>query len=180
MASIIFNGAMLCCFLEVKYLQILKEEGLLAKNHINFFYAYCILLFLAILFAVFYYYQRYAFWEKIKSYHIQTRQVVAVKDITDFDWDKMCVLGPYSIGYLEREEQINAVIKADLNGFVIPDVNDDNKWVFVFVNEGKTVNVAARGFGYTIHKDFENDCLAPETASFYFEQDDLYIRDYLD
>jgi hypothetical protein len=111
----------------------------------------------------------HSFWNKIQSAFESGRQSALIKEFTDFDWDTVCILGPYSIQRHNRGERLAKRIPADLGDFEhqIPNLDSDGAYAFVFIRDEKVIAVERRGRGYGIDydPDLKSLCLPSDMAT---------------
>ncbi|MCD8519861.1 MAG: hypothetical protein LRY57_00850 [Alphaproteobacteria bacterium] len=103
------------------------------------------------------------FWSNLKSKIDEGQEAVYFKELTDFDWDVVCVLSPY---HDERHDLQS--IPYDLGRFKnsIPNLDDDGLWAFAFVKDDKVIEIKRRGFGLYLNGEYTNNCMPQEKAKF--------------
>lgn len=119
------------------------------------------------------------FWDALLTKAKSGQTVVYFNELTDFPWDTVCVLEPYSLGSdHSREKRVKERIKADLGPFKnkLPNLNDDSSWAFVFIKDGQVASIIRRGRGFYLYKDYESNCLDSKDAVFFAVENKLFIR----
>lgn len=125
------------------------------------------------------FFHRNAFWALLTEKIRAGQSIVYFHEITDFSWDTVCVLAPYSLGsHHSREGRIKEYIKGDLGALRnrLPNLNDDASWAFVFIKNNQVIKITQKGRRFFLYKDYEDNCLNKEDASFFFDGDKLLIR----
>ena len=119
------------------------------------------------------------FWHKFKSLAESGQRQVPFAQLTPYDWDKLCVMGPYSLGSESHQaEMFEKRYQVSTKGWQnkIPNLDNDGSWGFLFIKDNEIVGIEENGFGYYIYKDFEGDCTSSTEAYFLINGDKAYIR----
>jgi len=108
------------------------------------------------------------FWDRI-VYKIELgNDTIYLKDITNFDWDTVCVIAPYSIH--PDGSNLKDHIQADLESFnnkfknniYVPDA--DNHWSFVFILNKKIIETKKKGKKYYLENNYKENCILKDNA----------------
>jgi len=102
-----------------------------------------------------------SFWSKVTADFDNQKNVVYLKDLTDYKWNKVCILQPYSVGQHNRDAKLAKLIPADLGEFKakVPNLDDDALWAFVFINGDTVVGVEKKGYEYYLRLEGQKVCL---------------------
>lgn len=93
---------------------------------------------------------------------------VLISELTDFDWDTVCVLPPYTVGIQKRRGNADTLlppnIEFDPNN--LPEYNEDGLWAFAFVRDNKLVAIEKRNRGPGLKIEYQSNCIPSEHARF--------------
>lgn len=131
--------------------------------------------------AILLFYSKDGFWNSLEQKIKQGQETVYLKDLTDFNWDTVCVLEPYSLGPKPYDDaKLNQLIKANntkLFADKIPNLNDDTDWGFVFIQQNEIVKIKDKNTRLPLAKRFGSNCISKERAVFVKEADTIFIQD---
>lgn len=85
------------------------------------------------------------------------RDLIYFHELTEFDWDTLCVLFPYT-----QESDKNIPFK---NTHPYPDLGDDGLWGFAFVKGGSVVDIIKKtGKPWLRGGNFKHNCFGKANA----------------
>lgn len=137
-----------------------------------------VILFLGIVFVPQYF---NPFWNNLVKKIENGQKIVMFSEITDFDWDIVCVLPPYALSVGGQGARIAKYIPYDLGKFEgkIPLHNDDELFAFAFIKNGEVVMIKDKGRKYWVRTDYNNNCISSSKANFRYKENYIHIHDNL-
>lgn len=116
------------------------------------------------------------FWKSVKTKVEMGSDIIYFQEVTDFEWDVVCVLAPYST--VGGDDNIQRLIKGDVLDIKdkIPNLSDDGKWAFIFLKDGKAIHVSQKGRKYYLYRMYKDNCMRQANAIFAVKGDTLYVR----
>ena len=86
--------------------------------------------------------ERY-FYKGLTSKVGQKETIIPIYSLTNFIWDKLIILAPYTERNLDTKYYIESKYHVSLDEIweEIPELNQDNAWAFIFVNKNKAIEI---------------------------------------
>ncbi len=122
------------------------------------------------------------FWRKVDHAIKAGQTEVYLKDVTNFEWDSVCVLPPYALSVGGAGARTKQYIKADLGDYSkkVPLLNSDNAWAFAFIKNGIVVKIFRKGRSYYLRPAYNENCMPKEKARFVLSDKSVGYIDIID
>lgn len=123
--------------------------------------------------------QQNRFWKNVQNKVNSGNKEVALKGVVEYDWDTVCILEPYSLDIGGKNARLKDYLPYQLGEFeaLIPDLNADNRWAFVFVKDQNVISIEKKGRAMYLRADYSSNCLSKDVAKFKVDNDFLIITD---
>lgn len=121
------------------------------------------------------------FWATLEKKFKDGETSVYLKEITDFNWDLVCVVPPYALDLGEnRDQRIKEYIQGDISRLKnkIPILNQDNAYIFVFIKNDVAVNVEKKGRSFYLQTSYTSNCISSDKAIFRRKGEYVWISDH--
>lgn len=109
-----------------------------------------------------------SFWQRLQSEFHAGRHLVDFRELTDFGWDRVCVIPPYTILPGQERETLRANVRAELrnSSWKLPSQHSDEDWLFIFVEDDQIVSIEKN----------ESFAVSVETDDWCMEKGAAFIR----